>query len=100
MSRNSGSKYANKVKSIIDSNLMSQKTYANLVLLQFNLFVPQCDLSVLQSNLSMHVVFQIESKANSLLCSKFVVIFLVLPSIIVHLFADLLLFAPMTTTLM
>ncbi len=48
----------------------------------------------------MHVVFQIESKANSLLCSKFVVIFLVLPSTIVHLFANLLLFAPMTATLM
>jgi hypothetical protein len=42
------------------------------------------------------VVFQIESN----LCSKFVVVFLVPMFIALHLFANLLLFVPMTVTLM
>jgi hypothetical protein len=93
MSRNSGSKYVNKVKSIIVYDLVNQKSYVDLVILQY-------DLSVLQYNLSMHVVFQIEAKANFLLCSKFVVVFLVLLFTTVHLFANLFLFVVMTSTLM
>jgi hypothetical protein len=46
------------------------------------------------------VVLQIESKANFLLCSESIVVFLIPLFATMHLFVDLLLFVPMTTTLM
>jgi hypothetical protein len=48
----------------------------------------------------MPIVLQMESKVDYLLCSEFVVVFLVLLFTIVHFFDDLLLFDPMTATLM
>jgi hypothetical protein len=47
MSWNSRSKYVNKVKLIIAFDLVNQKSYVDLVVLQSDLFVPQCDLSIL-----------------------------------------------------
>jgi hypothetical protein len=49
----------------------------------------------------MHVLLQIESKVDFLLCSKFIVVLFLLPLFInVHLFVNLLLCTPMITTLM
>lgn len=48
----------------------------------------------------MFVILQIESKVDSLLCSKFVVILVVFLFIVVHLFVDLLLSTSMITILM
>ncbi len=48
----------------------------------------------------MHVVFQIELKADFLLCSKFVVVFLVPLLTTMHLFVDMLLSCIVTGILM
>jgi hypothetical protein len=48
----------------------------------------------------MPLVFQIESKVDSLLCSKSIVIFLIPLLVIMHLFVDLLLSTHGTTILM
>lgn len=48
----------------------------------------------------MHVILQVESKVDYLLCPKYVNVLLILLFTIVHLFVDLLLSTPMITTLM
>jgi hypothetical protein len=48
----------------------------------------------------VHVILQIESKVDYLLCPKYVNVLLILLFTIVHLFVDLLLSTPMITTLM
>jgi hypothetical protein len=70
---------------------MNQKSNVNFVILQFDLFVLQFDLFVLN-------VLQIESMDDSLLYSKSIITFLVPLLSNVHLFGDLSLSTPMTTT--
>ncbi len=48
----------------------------------------------------VQTVRPIKSKVDYLLCSKSIVVFLVLLFVVVHLFVNLLLFAPMIATLM
>jgi len=72
------------------SNLVDQKFDVDLVVLLSDIFVP----TLIQSMLP------IESKVDSLLCSKSVVIFLVPLFTTMHLFVNLLMFTPMTVTLM
>ncbi len=58
------------------------------------------DLAVLQFDMFMLVILQIKPMSNSLLYVEFVVVFLMFMLTNVQLSDDVLLYAPMTTTLM
>jgi len=93
MFRNSRSKYVKKTKSDVVSNHVGQKYDVDLAILHVV-------LSILQSDIFVHVILQIESKADFLLYSEYVVVLLVLLWATMHLFVDLLLSTLVTTTLM
>jgi len=90
---NSRSKYVKKTKSDVVSNHVGQKYDVDLVILHVV-------LSILQSDIFVHVILQIESKADSLLYLEYVVILVVLLWATMHLFTNLLLSTLVTTTLM
>jgi len=90
---NSRSKYVKKTKSDVVSNHVGQKYDVDLVILHVV-------LSILQSDIFVHVILQIESRADSLLYLEYVVILVVLLWATMHLFTNLLLSTLVTTTLM
>jgi hypothetical protein len=71
---------------------VGQKFDVELAILQFDLYVLQFDIFV-------PAILQIESKADSVLYSEYVVVLVPLLATM-HLFVDLLLSIPMTATLM
>jgi hypothetical protein len=75
---------------------LNQSTFSNLVGQNFdvNLVVLQFDLSML------YIILPIELRADSLLCSKSIVVLLLLLFVIMHLIIDLLLSGLMIATLM
>ncbi len=93
MSHNSRSKYVKKTKSDVVSNHVGQKYDVDLAILHVL-------LSILQSDIFVHVILQIESKVDFLLYSEYVVVLVVLLWATLHLFVDLLLSTLVTTTLM